>query len=391
MTPTPLSVAEIDRELASRTTELAQIAQTLVELDHHPGIALVRRYRPTGETARRWVPVEQALGALWDDVAILRSIVDEATAVRSRHGSRIDDATRARLTTLLIGQPHEIARTPIPLAQRGLVGPYETVVAIGIADLRVRMEQAFAVVGPFTDAVAEIHAKVIEASAQMQRDIERAGTPAAITDALASLLGRAGTDPLGFAPGELASSIESLRAAIEVEAARQREIAGVIAELRAGAPTLRADCARLAELQARADAAAREAEAKVRTAPLPAGGRAAAELLADVDALVSAAPASKIGDAVVKLRAQLAESIENATRRATLATGLLERREELRGRHRAYRAKAVRLGVIEDSDVTAADRIAAGLATRVPCDLALLTRAIADYRSIIGEKAGRQA
>ncbi|MFD6107926.1 hypothetical protein ACFWFQ_35285, partial [Nocardia salmonicida] len=94
---------------------------------------------------------------------------------------------------------------------------------------------------------------------------------------------------------------------------------------------------------------------------------------------------------LLALRVRTADAAEKATQRDELARGLLDRRAELRGRLTAYRAKASRLGVSEDRDVLAADRIAAGLLTRTPCDLAAVTRAVADYRSIIGEKAGRTA
>ncbi|MEU4412380.1 hypothetical protein [Nocardia salmonicida] len=62
MTWPMLGVLEIDRELTGRTAELAKVTTTLLELDRHPGLALVRRYPPTGGTARRWAPVEKALG-----------------------------------------------------------------------------------------------------------------------------------------------------------------------------------------------------------------------------------------------------------------------------------------------------------------------------------------
>ena len=37
-----LSTTEIDRELSSRTKEVANMASTLVELDNHPGLQHVR-------------------------------------------------------------------------------------------------------------------------------------------------------------------------------------------------------------------------------------------------------------------------------------------------------------------------------------------------------------
>ncbi|MGV9517965.1 hypothetical protein ACWDPE_31675, partial [Nocardia sp. NPDC003627] len=119
-------------------------------------------------------------------------------------------------------------------------------------------------------------------------------------------------------------------------------------------------------------------------------GEPAARLLAALDGL-GAPPTRPTVEHLLALRARTTEAVDTATRRQELARGLLDRRAELRGRLTAYRAKASRLGVSEDRDVLAADRIAAGLLGRTPCDLAAVTRAVADYRSIIGEKAGRTA
>ena len=52
---TALTTDEIDREIASRTKEVAAMSATLIELDNHPGLGHVRRYPPTGVTAQRWV------------------------------------------------------------------------------------------------------------------------------------------------------------------------------------------------------------------------------------------------------------------------------------------------------------------------------------------------
>ncbi|MGW5313524.1 hypothetical protein ACWEQ0_26980, partial [Nocardia thailandica] len=87
-------------------------------------------------------------------------------------------------------------------------------------------------------------------------------------------------------------------------------------------------------------------------------------------------------------RGRVAAAQARAAERGDLAQGLLDRRAELRGRLQAYRAKAARLGVSEERDVLAADRIAAGLLTRRPCDLGAVTRAVADYRQIVGERKG---
>ncbi|TCJ95534.1 hypothetical protein [Nocardia alba] len=385
-----LGVFEIDRELAARTTELATVTTTLLELDRHPGLALVRRYPPTGATARRWVPVEKALGELWEDLGRVRAILGEAQTMRAGRG-RVDDRARVRLTELLRGRPHEVARIPIPLAQRGLTGPSETVVTVGIADCLDRMRAAFAVVAPFADEVAAVDERVLGALAPLQQRVEQArGALDAATESLSTLLRRAGTDPLGFGPGEIDAALASLTTLIDTESARHRDHLAVAADLPGAVAALRAQLAALGERQDRADDTATQAQRKVATGELPEGGEPAARLRDDLDTLGDT-PDRPTVQHLLALRVRTADAAEKAARREELARGLLDRRAELRGRLTAYRAKASRIGVSEDRDVLAADRIAAGLLTRTPCDLAAVTRAVADYRSIIGEKAGRTA
>jgi hypothetical protein len=69
-----------------------------------------------------------------------------------------------------------------------------------------------------------------------------------------------------------------------------------------------------------------------------------------------------------------------------LAQGLLDRRSELKGRLTAYQAKAARLGLGEDRDLVACNRIARGLLSRQPCDLRAVTRAVSDYQQMIVDK-----
>jgi hypothetical protein len=58
---------------------LDDLSTKLVELECHPGIEHLRRYAPTGVTARRWALVEAALVSLWNDLS-------EASLVRADAG-----------------------------------------------------------------------------------------------------------------------------------------------------------------------------------------------------------------------------------------------------------------------------------------------------------------
>src|SRR6478672_3657783 len=128
-----LTTTEIDRELDSRTKEVAAMSSTLVELDSHPGLEHVRRYTPTGVTAQRWAVMESALAQLWRDLARMTSILESAQTVRGRR-SKLDDDDRAELTKLLRERSLEVARQPIPLSQREIGAPAELVEYAGLVD-----------------------------------------------------------------------------------------------------------------------------------------------------------------------------------------------------------------------------------------------------------------
>ena len=64
----------------------------------------------------------------------MTSILDSAKAVRARR-SKLDDDDRAELTRWLRERPLEVSRERIPLAQRVITGPGETVGYVGLADM----------------------------------------------------------------------------------------------------------------------------------------------------------------------------------------------------------------------------------------------------------------
>ncbi len=146
-----LTTTEIDRELDSRTKEVAAMSSTLVELDSHPGLEHVRRYTPTGVTAQRWAVVESALAQLWQDLGRMTSILESAQTVRGRR-SKLDDDDRAELTKLLRERSLEVARQPIPLSQREIGAPAELVEYAGLVDTANRMRDTYPAVVEFLDA-----------------------------------------------------------------------------------------------------------------------------------------------------------------------------------------------------------------------------------------------
>ncbi|MFI9503959.1 hypothetical protein [Nocardia sp. NPDC052566] len=386
-----LTLIEIDRELAARAVEIDRVTATLLELDKHPGLTLMRRFPPQGSTEVRWLPVRDALALMWEDFGRMRSILDSAHALRGTR-SRLDDAERTELTRLLRGRPYEASRTPIPMAQRSLTGPSEMVLFVGLADTLDRMRDTFPKIAEFLDAVDAVNTRVTSGLAPLQDKVDRAGggiTPElrVIGAGIADLLSRSATDPLALSATEIDARIAALTEQLRRESALLAELGAMaanwpaaIAEARTAVDVLRATWQRAAQAKA-------EAERTIHSGPLPSHADESGELLQQVET-VAATPGSAAE--LRTLRRRVAEATAVAAADEQLAQGLLDRRTELRGRLRAYRAKAARLGIVEDREVAAAEQIASGLLSRVPCDLAAVTRAVADYQQLIGEKSGRR-
>ncbi|MFI5776894.1 hypothetical protein [Nocardia sp. NPDC051570] len=393
-----LTVAEIDNELAMRGRENDAITATLLELDKHPGLTLLRGYQSTGATAARWQPMRARLDLMWEDFGRLQSILDQAKAIRARH-AKPGDAERAELTRLLRDRPHELSRIPIPMAERSLTGPRERVLFVGIADTLERMRTTFPEIAELLDAVDAINSRVLSGLAPLQAQLERFGPATtelrAIAAAVTDLVGRSATDPLALTIHDIDSGIKELTERLRRETEALAQLRVLTEHWPAGIAETTALLDELRAAHERTEATRVAAEHKILTAPIPVPTDPGDALRSELKTLAAQRRPQSIplaaAAALLDLRLRAAEALEQVTAAEQLARGLLDRRAELRGRLDAYQVKAARLGVSEDQDVLSSNRIATGLLSRRPCDLAAVTRAVADYRQIIAEKSGRPA
>ncbi|MFF3569724.1 hypothetical protein [Nocardia jiangxiensis] len=388
-----LTALEIDSELAARGREIDAVTATLLELDRHPGLVLLRGFPPTGGTAQQWRPIEQLLDLMWEDFGRIQAILDQARVVRAQR-AKLTDADRAELTRLLRDRPHEAARTAIPMAQRSLTGPGEQVLFVGIADTLERMRTAFPQIARFLDAVDAANTRVLEALKPVQAELTRLGgiTPElrAIADAATDMLSRSATDPLSRNASEIDSRAAELVRRIERESHDLAELRVLSEQWPTAIEQTRDRLAAIGKVVDRAALAREQVQEKIHTAPLPAHRDETGPLRRELDALADGPPDTRAAFALRELRRRIAAAHTRAEQALELAQGLLDRRAELRGRLAAYQAKAARLGVSEDQDVLSANRIATGLLGRVPCDLAAVTRAITDYQQVVAEVSGRR-
>jgi hypothetical protein len=371
-----LTTDEIDRELDSRTTEVAAMSATLLELENHDGLEHVRLYPPTGVTARRWETVERSLAQLWQDLGRMTSILESARTVRARR-SKPEDDDRAELTRLLRERTLEVSRQPIPLAKRQIGGVAEMVEYAGLADTVERMHAAYPAVVEFLDAVDRINSLIADKLAPTQKRLDQAG--AAGPDEIAELLAISATDPLSLTARDVEERIAAIADSVEQQSADLAELAAIQSNW---PDALAAAAQRLDELR---DASTRAAEIRMHAVQIVLAGsfprRDDAEpgLRAELHAITDP-------KALRSLRHRIDAALRAAREEEQLAQGLLDRRTELKGRLTAYQAKAARLGLGEDRDLLSCSRIATGLLSRRPCDLRAVTRAISDYQQMIVDK-----
>jgi hypothetical protein len=375
---TTLTTDEIDRELASRTREVTAASSTLMELENHPGLQHVRRYPPAGATAERWTAVEKSLEALWEDLGRMTSILESASAVRSRR-SKPDDDDRVALTRWLRDRPLEVSRERIPLAQRVITGPGETVGYVGLAEMAEDLRTAYPAVVAFLDEVDRINTLIVQRLGPLQKRLDDAGVPG--PSSITELLAISATDPLSLTAHDVEERVRAI--AVDVDR-RSAELAQLTA-LQSDWPAALATAAdRLGELRAVTDRAAdvrTRVERDVVTGPLPVHEDVEPGLRAELSTLSAVDP-----PALRSLNRRIDEALRVAREDEELAQGILDRRIELKGRLTAYQAKAARLDLGEDRDLLASSRIASGLLHRQPCDLRAVTRAVADYQQLLAEK-----
>lgn len=374
------STEEIDRELDSRSAEVAAMSSTMVELDSHAGLAHMRRYPPTGVTARRWAVIEKVLAQLWEDLGRMRTILESAKLARAR-GARLDERERAEVTRLLRERHHEVARRPIPLSEREIASPAEEVELVGLSDTAERMRAAYPAVVEFLDAVDAVDTAVAAGLAPWQQRLEDAGAPA--PPEVAELLAASAHDPLSLSQDDIAGRVTAIAERVTHALDDLAELQAVQADWPA---SVAAAAAQLDELRVAAEHAAqvrRHVEQVVLAGEFPVRDNAETGLRTALAALTTPDPG-----ALRALRQHIDAALKAARGEHELAQGLLDRRAELRGRLSAYQAKAARLGLGEDRDLLACGRIASGLLSRRPCDLRAVTRAVSDFQQLLTEKRG---
>lgn len=335
--------ARLGRRLARHRRRQARTAVALVELERRPGYRLLDA-ATHGRTAERCAAARATRDRLWRDFARWTDVVAaEPTQGRLADADALSGGVRAALQELrAFASACETARSSalaalVPVAER-LAGARRAVAVL-----------ALAADDPDATAAAELTARA------SQRDRDAAG------------------DPLGPAPPVPAAAVEALGARLDALLCLRADWRAVVAGLDRAVADVDDRRARVLRARERAGAEVRDT--------LPARPPDRGPELRELRAAVAAARGwRERHDAVGVLRERAADAGRDLDARAALVAELLERRDDLRGRFGAYRARGRRTGYADDPELA---ELAARIGTRlwaVPSEIARATRDLAAYR-----------
>ncbi|HEX9040976.1 MAG TPA: hypothetical protein VF838_08095 [Trebonia sp.] len=384
------------------------IQANLLELDSSFAKQVLEGATLSGTTRDRWATASTALATLWETFLAYSAVIDRVAALGTgpKRPARKD---LPELSDLLTEGCVQLPGAPVPLARRDLAAiarpPVTLAAAVGA------MRRLFTQVTEVTSAVESVWAAIGAPLDAATGDLARCGPLAvglgadteaelrSLSDELQALRAAANADPLalwhpdpaGAAPGGRAdtSAADRLRERAAALAARIDELDRVRRQARLRIDGLTAAVAGARAARQDAVAAWREAAARVSALPPPPPDIGEPPL-AGLDALAARGQWSRLAAELDRCEADLAAAGAQTAGLRQAAAAAVDKRDELRGLLRAYKAKAARLGAAEDADLAGRHEHAYQLLWTAPCDLAAAEAAVADYQRAILATKGRQ-
>jgi hypothetical protein len=385
--------------VAAVLAERDAIQANLLELDSSFGKRVLEGAALTGQTGERWEKASVALAGLWETFLAYSAVVDRIAALNGARRPQKKD--QAELTDLLAGGCVQLAGGPVPLARRDLAAngrpPVTLAAAVGA------MRRAFAEVTAVTSAAEAVWAAVgvplDAAAAELARDrplVAGLGADieaefAAAETHLAGLRAAANADPLAlWRDGRTdTAAADRLREQVTALSPRIAELDRVRRQARQRIDGLAAAVADARAARQDAEAAWREASARVAGLP-PLPGGLADPPLAGLDALAAGGQWSRLAAEIDRNSAELGRFAAQTAEVRRSAAGAVDKRDELRGLLGAYKAKAARLGAAEDAGLAGRYDQAQGLLWTAPCDLTAAEAAVAAYQRAILATEGQR-
>ncbi len=399
-----MSVPTLTRDQAAAAVKAAvgerdAIQANLLELDSSFGKQLLAGVQLTGDTKKRWDVTAAALATLWQVYEAYSTVVDQAAEAVTRH---LGPRELAAVSALLSGPSVQLAAGPAPLAGRDLADSGRE--NLTLATARARMRAAFAsVTGVVTaaehvwnemagrlDAVGTELGRVTPLAASLG-DEALTGDLDAAQRQLERLRDTLNSDPLSLCQGGSppvvdTSGVDRLGERVTAAAARVEELVRLrddahrrVAEVTAAAAAARA---------AREDAVAawQQAATKISAGAMPPAPADMADLsarLAGLDPLLTGGRWTRLGSELDLLDRELAAVTAEFKEAERAVAAAMNKRDELRGLLGAYKAKAARLGAVEDPGLTERYDRARDLLWTAPCDLDAAADAVAGYQQAV--------
>ena len=378
------------------------IQANLLELDSSFGKQLLTGAELTGDTKRRWDATAGTLATLWQVYSAYSAVVDQAAEAAAKHlGTR----ELAALTALLTGRSVQLASGPAPLAGRDLAdsGREDLTLATAVA----RMRRAFAAVTEVVAAAEQVWTEVAgrldTAGAELARVMSLAATLAdeALTGDLAAVQAKLtrlrdtlNSDPLALwlprsKPGGATvdtSGADRLREEVAAAAARVDELVRLRDDARQRIAGVTAAAAAARSAREDAVAAWRLAATKIAAGALPPEPADLADQsarLAGLDALLASGRWTRLASELDLLDRELSTATAACHEAERAAVAAMAKRDELRGLLGAYKAKAARLGAVEDPALAERHDQARDLLWTAPCDLSAAEAAVAGYQQAV--------
>ena len=398
--PVPLTRENVDDELARLEADAGRVSDALVELTEYNSYKLLESAPLSGATAQRWQRMSTKIAALWDDFTAYQDVLNRAKEIRGRRiKPRPEDL--AAITRLVRGDSITLSTKSVALSERTLLGPSTISETATLAQTLGRMNTEYQLAADFIAQTEEAWNRLFAAADPVQARLKQLGETArgigdrsvntavaGLIDSYSALRREIFADPLGLVVQ--GSTFNGRLAEIERQIGVVAEAASHQADLRAdydrGTEHLRQLVERVDEVEAAQRQVAQTVRDKILLENLPAFTTQAPALrarLGALDALRAQGQWGRLTSEAAILADALDAALAAATKVEQLMSGLLERREELRGRLQAYRVRAARKGAAESQPLEAYYQTARELLWTKPCDLAAATRALSVYQKAV--------
>jgi hypothetical protein len=390
-----MSLQEIDSTLQRLRGAAEAIGANLLEVELDPNRSLLDSSALEGESATRWGEASTTLAQLWQWHALLEQLLDRAVKLRGAR-PRLAAKRLEELGELLEGASIELSSEHVPLEQRDLLGGAQAALRCTPEELLERSSAAFdeakrvlAAAGNAWDALLpRLHAAraTLQESAELGRALGE-GEPPDLDRArerLSELTEKLSKDPLsvsGEEVRELELSLQAVRGDLEGLDRLRRELATLLAEARKLLEELR----RVAQegTDAHEQALVKIAAPAIHE-PLRLDGALQSQL-EDVEKIARHGAWREARAVLEQWTTRARSLLEQARRIACENRAPIETRNELRGLLDACQAKATRLGLIEDLQLSGMFRQAHDSLYMAPTDLAKASELVHRYRHALAQ------